>query len=82
MKKVYSAPEILFEDFALSTSISAGCEKIINPLLYTCGVNYPGIGVIFVEDANGCKVKVTDGSSMGNGFCYHVPTEDNNMFNS
>lgn len=82
MKKTYEAPEILFEDFALSTSISAGCEKIINPLLYTCGVNYPGIGVIFVQGNTGCDVEMEDSFKTADGYCYHVPTEDKNMFNS
>lgn len=82
MKKAYEAPAILFEDFSLSTSISAGCEKIINPLLYTCGVTYPGIGVIFVEGNTGCVVKMKDTFKTADGYCYHVPTEDKNLFNS
>lgn len=82
MKKVYEAPEILFEDFSLSTSISAGCDKIINPLLYTCGVYYPGIGMIFVEGNTGCSVKMEDTFETSDGYCYHVPNEDKNLFNS
>ena len=82
MKKVYEAPEILFEDFSLSTSISAGCDKIITPLLYTCGVNYPGIGIIFIEENTGCKVRMKDTFQTHDGYCYHVPTEDKNLFNS
>jgi hypothetical protein len=37
-KKQYSAPDIFFEDFSLSTSIAAGCEE--KPFGYTdmCGV--------------------------------------------
>ena len=81
MKKHYEAPEILFEDFSLSTSIAAGCDKIINPVLYECGVNYPGVGVIFVTGASGCVEKVDDGFT-NDGYCYHVPEESRNMFNS
>lgn len=82
MKKAYEAPEILFEDFSLSTSISAGCEKIINPLLYTCGVYYPGVGMIFIEGNTGCEEVVEDTHKTADGYCYHVPSEDKNLFNS
>lgn len=82
MKKTYMAPEILFEDFSLSTSIAAGCEKVITPVLYQCGVNYPGLGIIFTDAAWGCKIKVEDGNSLGGGYCYHIPSESANMFNS
>ena len=82
MKKHYEAPQILFEDFSLSVSIAAGCEKKINPLMYTCGVNYPGVGMIFVEGNTGCKETVESTFKTTDGYCYHVPTEDKNLFNS
>ena len=41
MKKAYSKPDIVFEDFSLSTNIAAGCEE--NPSLYTETVNTCGV---------------------------------------
>lgn len=82
MKKIYSAPEIMFEDFSLSSNIAAGCEKIVNPHLYECGVNFPGIGIIFTDDALGCIEKVESDTKTHDGFCYHVPQENKNLFNS
>jgi len=81
MKKIYAKPEIVFESFSVSASIAANCEKIVTPQLYSCGVNYPGVGVIFTDEAQGCIKKMED-TVMGDGYCYHVPTESANMFNS
>lgn len=79
MKKTYEAPEILFESFSLSTSISAGCE-FKNGLLTEgeCGYQTRG-GVIFVEGVNGCKYTEPD---TNDSLCYHVPNEYANIFNS
>lgn len=83
MKKAYLKPEIVFEDFSLSTSIAAGCEVIVpTPHSGTCGYAYEGGGgdTIFVTDVTGCGIKIDDDSN--NGFCYHVPIESNSLFNS
>ena len=45
---------------------------------------YDGIP-IFTDDVHGCKqenggVPIVDSAT--NGFCYHVPIETNNLFNS
>lgn len=86
MKKAYNAPEILFESFSMSTNIAAGCETIIdNPSSGNCGLEFGDL-VIFVGDFTGCKsndgVVVEGDDGNYNGICYHVPTGNNNLFNS
>lgn len=80
MKKTYSKPEILFEDFSLSTSITAGCRFITK--LATEGVcGYKGERsnqVVFTSDVVGCEYTEQDGDTL----CYHVPNADNDIFNS
>ena len=81
MKKLYSKPEIMFEDFTLTENIAAGCEEKIST--HTKGrCHYESTGGIraFTESISGCDFKPDDG--MWNGFCYHNPTEDANLFNS
>ena len=88
MKKAYVKPEIVFESFLLSTSIAGNCESIVgNPSKNVCGIpdenDIPGMN-LFIGTVNGCDIKVaedeyTDGN---NTFCYHNPTEYNNLFNS
>lgn len=75
MKKKYSAPDIAFESFALSSSIAA-CDVGTNQSEGSCGYEFaPGI-VIFVEQQQGCGTPTVDGSKEYNGVCYDVPTED------
>lgn len=81
MKKAYSKPQILFESFALSTSIAGDCEKMVgNPSRGTCGL--PGTGglTVYLDTVSGCDFTQDDGA--GDGFCYHAPTDLNNLFNS
>ena len=83
MKKRYSRPDIAFDSF-LSTSIAGNCEAKTD----TKGGGergYPmnGLGSIFLLDMQDCKVIITEDQSLSfNGFCYHVPTENCNLFNS
>ncbi len=81
MKKTYQKPEIVFEDFSLSTSITAGCEFVNgNHGPDACGIVTRG-GVVFTEELTGvCTVVPEDG--MYNSFCYHNPTDSNNVFAS
>lgn len=83
MKKVYGKPDIIFENFALSTNISAGCDYIItNQVLDVCGMN-SGRNVIFINGVQGCSTVVEDNSEAENdGWCYHVPIETKHLFNS
>ena len=84
MKKKYEKPDILFESFALSQSISAGCEMIGgNQAQYVCPVwvKTPGFDddryTIFGDGT--CDSKPVGGND---SICYHVPIADNNVFNS
>ena len=82
MKKVYSKPEIIFEDFTLSTSI-ASCDVQANSAIYQCAVEFvPGVGFLFDSTEYGCNMLIEDGSEDYNGICYHNPTPSNNVFNS
>ena len=83
MKKVYSKPEVMFESFALSTSI-AGCafETNLPSLEASCGyVTTGGFGTItvFVSEPN-CTYVPPNGE-YGN-ICYHNPTAENGLFGS
>lgn len=84
MKKAYSKPEIVFENFSLSTNIAGDCEvKTWLPSNNTCGMEFTGIdGNVFLTDMNGCAFQVGEGGDgeFGN-ICYHVPYGDN-LFNS
>lgn len=84
MKKRYSKPEIMFEDFSVSNSIAGGCNAIISGHSYgTCPYKtmdeFLGEVNIFIEDFAVCTTVEADGEH--NGICYHVPY-DNNLFNS
>lgn len=87
MKKLYSKPEIIFEDFTLDDNIASNCESIVgNATKGSCAVI--GTGGIAIFDGNvGAVCVFTPGdynqeSDKWDGFCYHVPTEYNNLFNS
>ena len=85
MKKAYAQPDIWFESFALSENIASttgGCTRnITNQYSGNCGL-YLGNKIIFTIPAAGCKTKVKDGSPQYDGICYHVPQNDNRLFNS
>ena len=86
MKKVYTKPEIMFESFTLSENIAGDCEQIYSlHALDICGIpDANGVGdTIFNVSASGTDCIVPGGDSdTYNGFCYHIPTETNNLFNS
>jgi hypothetical protein len=84
MKKKYSTPEIVFESFALSTTIAGNCEKSVNTQSQgVCGYFMEGVGMAFTENVTGCSVVITDDMSLAfNGYCYHVPVDNQNLFNS
>lgn len=82
MKRAYSKPDILFEDFSLSAGIAVGCEKKIDTQYSgQCGLNFGDL-TLFVADASGCLDPVVDGSPEYNGLCYHIPIDSKNLFNS
>ena len=86
MRKAYSKPEIMFEDFTLSTNIASGCETIVdNPSKGSCAIS--GSGGINVFDGTIPACEYTPGD-MGtaddtyDGACYHVPSDSSSLFNS
>ncbi len=86
MKKIYSKPEIIFEDFTLSENIAGNCEGIVgNPSKGSCAVNGTGGIVMFDGSVSACDYSPEDmngTADMWDGYCYHVPTEYSNLFNS
>ena len=86
MKKEYIAPQILFESFTMSTNIAGNCESIVNNATKgTCAVESSGGISVFDGSISAC-IFTPDGMGQEkdtwDGFCYHVPTEYNNLFNS
>lgn len=79
-KKKYNKPEIFFEDFSLSTNITAGCELIPNFNEGECGIKW-GKKHIFITGITGCTTTIENGDPKYDGACYHNPT-DPNVFNS
>ena len=79
MKKTYSKPDIVFEDFSLSTNIAAGCDYVPTNQSEGCGVQW-GHNWIFTSELS-CSTPITEGDPDYNGICYHNPT-DNNVFYS
>ena len=84
MKKTYVKPEIMFEDFSLNNSITAGCEKIAQAAEYQCAYKIEtsmGTVNVFTDQVanNVCSTKEPDGY---NTICYHIPESANNVFTS
>ena len=84
MKKCYSKPEIMFEDFAMSTNIASGCTlKIEGHSSGTCPYvvkNEFTTSNIFTSAYSVCTTKEDDGEY--NGVCYHTFEATATLFNS
>ena len=86
MKKTYKKPEISFESFLMSTNIAGNCEgpAVGNPSRGSCGIpgSAPGMNLFSatIDGPNGCQIPSVDDPN--DKFCYHNPTEYNNLFNS
>ena len=85
MKKAYTKPVVMFHDFSLTTSIAGDCEvKTDTQSNSTCGLDFSGLKV-FLDGMGGCTdipVTNTGGDGEYNGICYHVPSGNQNLFNS
>ncbi len=87
MKKIYSKPEIMFEDFSLNENIAGNCSiKTHTPSQGTCAFTYEdefgGAVVLFTNKVTACgndNIFEEDGAD---GFCYHNPYANSNLFNS
>ncbi len=57
MKKTYQKPDIMFDNFTLSTSIAASCKNISeSPALYSCGYKSDeGYNVFYSSGWSGCE---------------------------
>lgn len=84
MKKTYVKPEIMFEDFSLNNSITAGCEKIAqateNACPYVVKTTYATFNIFTAQLVGICTTTEVDGNR--DGICYHVPSSANNVFTS
>lgn len=82
MKKIYSKPGIVFEDFSLNTHITKTCDVELGTFEQgTCGgYSYGSIPGLFMEGMKFCETKTVDDGS--NPVCYHVPIEGAKLFNS
>lgn len=86
MKREYTKPIVVFEDFTLSTNIAGDCDRIVgNPSKGTCGIlgSVPGVDNLFsssvTESLDGCQI--WNDTDVYDGYCYHVPQNDD-LFNS
>lgn len=82
--KAYSKPNIVFEDFSLSTSIADNCSLKTNTLhQWSCAVQF-GSMKVFTVSVVGCTESgcIAVNSDEFNGLCYHVPTNGRNVFMS
>lgn len=84
MKKVYVTPEIAFESFALTTSISAGCDVLITTMAENqCAIPDSTTGMFMVFSGSILDCEFHESDDEYDGLCYHVSTENNpQMFNS
>lgn len=81
MKKMYYKPEILFENFVMSTNIAGDCGTLINNASYeTCAYITRSGHHVFTSNYGVCTTTEDDGDY--NGICYHVPVEAEALFNS
>ena len=71
----------MFESFTLSENIAGDCKNIIDaPSEMQCAYGENDFGQpIFMDEITACIFKRPDGN---NGVCYHVPTANDNLFNS
>ena len=83
-KRLYNKPEIVFEDFSLSTNIALGCDvKTHTPAAEKCGLEVVTGKFVFISELTGCNYTAgVTPEGIYNGICYDVPTESNDLFNS
>lgn len=85
MKKEYEKPFIVFESFTLSTNIAANCDRHVSTMTQgVCSIkgSAPGMN-LFSNGINSCFLKWDEFvSGPFDGYCYHVPTLDRQLFHS
>ena len=81
MKKLYSKPGIVYEDFSMCTHIAKTCDVELGTFAQgTCGGYSYGSFAVFLTDMIGCDIATDD--SGDNKICYHVPINGARLFNS
>lgn len=81
MKKLYSKPGIVYEDFSICTHIAKTCDVELGTFEQNdCGGYQYGRYWIFLDGVTGCEDTVDDNGY--NGICYHVPINGARLFNS
>lgn len=82
MKKIYSKPGIVYEDFSICTHIAKTCDVELGTFEQgDCGGFNVGTLNIFLDTSmQGCMIPVQDDGL--NGICYHVPINGARLFNS
>jgi hypothetical protein len=92
LKKVYEKPDIVFDNFKMSSNIAA-CAVPVNWNQGTCGKQTTGGITIFASAASGLLEEVCNydvdimhnidiQTQDWNGYCYHVPYEEGALFRS
>ena len=92
MKKKYVKPEILFEDFTLSTSVASCATSSMVKVMVTesCGFYDEYLKVVVISgETSGCPTETTQSGyrvaetpGENDGVCFHVPIEAYNVWNS
>lgn len=78
--KSYVSPIVSFESFELSANTANTCgNKTHTPTNHTCGVDVPSVGMVFLNEVEGCKYKGSDGD---HSVCYDIPFDSTRLFNS
>ena len=86
MKKTYQKPVILIENFSLNTSIAGDCEKPFSGhAQFICAIpDDSGTGMTIFGSSvdSNCVAEGNGDKAMYDGFCYHIPSASNQLFNS
>lgn len=82
MKKAYKRPIVYFESTETTQNPSSGCEAIANLAENQCSItvtdpDLPGVEERFFTIQIICEPVIN-----GDSFCYHAPTEWNNVYSS
>ena len=87
MKKQYSKPGIIIEDFAIAQSIAASCGAINTGWgvpgqadKSSCGWDIGGV-ILWVGESNGCSEEIKEDAE-GFGVCYHSYDGEAKIFSS
>ena len=68
MKREYTRPDIVYEDFTLSTAIAGSCGVSTGlPSANQCGMDF-GMDVVFTDVVSGCTKKVDDSGAFNGLF--------------